>query len=271
MSRLVVITNGNYFARVILEDLFEKRVDLISGVVIVSGDYHGRTGLKALWGTGSKTDLRYMYHKVVQYACFKSLDLLQNKACFSVRCLTRKYGIPTLQVSQVNKNAVVRLIEDLGPDLIVSVSCPQKIHQKLLDLATLGGINIHSSLLPTYAGLAPYYWVLSQNERETGTSVHYMTQVFDEGNILAQETVEIEEGMSTFKLFLKLAKVGSKALLRAVDLALAQDPGMPQDLSNRSYHSLPTSESYKELRRNGFRLMRLTELFSVVASEVQDA
>jgi len=93
------------------------------------------------------------------------------------------------------------------------VSCPQRIKKDLLNLAQKAAINIHSSILPRYAGLAPYYWVLVNGEPETGVSVHYMTENFDEGNIIVQKKSVVRPGISAFNLFLKLANIGGEALL----------------------------------------------------------
>ncbi len=42
-DKLVVLTNGNLFARLILDKLFNESPDQISGVLIVTGDYKART------------------------------------------------------------------------------------------------------------------------------------------------------------------------------------------------------------------------------------
>jgi methionyl-tRNA formyltransferase len=98
-----------------------------------------------------------------------------------------------------------------------------------------------------------------------------MTQKFDEGNILVQKRLPIESGISAFKLFSSLADLGNQALSEAVDMAISGDPGRPQDLSKKSYFSHPTTESYRELRSNGFRIMRLREMWETIRKEVRNA
>ena len=136
------------------------------------------------------------------------------------------------------------------------MSCPQRISETLLSLAKRGGINIHSSLLPAYAGLAPYLWVLANGERVTGTTVHWMTHKWDQGNILVQKECPIEPGVSVFHLFEALARLGGEALVEAVELALAGAKGSQQDLSQRSYYSHPTAAACRDLKRRGYCFMR---------------
>ena len=48
-NKLVVITNGNYFSRLVLDRLFENRADQLAGVLIITGDYKKRGKLSALY------------------------------------------------------------------------------------------------------------------------------------------------------------------------------------------------------------------------------
>lgn len=269
--RLVVITNGNYFARLILEGVLDRYTSQVKQVLVITGDYKGRTGLRALWAVGRQTAAPYVAYKVLSVYAFALAQRLYPNAEFSVARQAERRGIPVAWLPAVNTDAARSLVAAAQPDLLISVSCPQLIGRKMLSLARLGGINIHSSLLPAYAGLAPYFWVLSQGERTTGTTVHYMTQKFDEGHILAQRSLAIEPQESAFHLFRRLALLGSDALLEAVDRALAGWPGAPQDLSRYSYFSHPKFSAYWALRRRGHVLMRSGELWEAIQVEATRA
>ena len=101
-----------------------------------------------------------------------------------------------------------------------------------------------------------------------GTTVHYLAPQFDSGNILCQVATDIGPQESAYALFERLARLGSEALDDAVRLALEQDAGAKQDLSNYSYFSHPTLKSYLDLRRKGHRLVRLRELLRSVRTEL---
>lgn len=271
VSRILIVTNGNYFARIILEPLLLRKRAEIAGVVLVTGDYKGRVGLRALWGVGRRTALPYTAYKVVQYLLFRAARVFAREGWFEVTDMVRLLGLRSISCVRVNDPEVIEWVRGLEPDLLVSVSCPQRIRKTFLSLPRVGSINVHSSLLPRYAGLAPYYWVLANGEQVTGVSVHYMTEQFDEGRLLVQMTLTVRPGMSAFDLFLSLARLGSHALLEAVDMALAGHAGMEQDLSMRSYFSNPTWESYLALRRKGFAIARLSEMLRTIREEVKYA
>ena len=56
----------------------------------------------------------------------------------------------------------------------------------LLAAARRGALNMHGSLLPRYRGRAPVNWAVLHGERETGATLHYMTEKPDAGDIVAQ-------------------------------------------------------------------------------------
>ena len=303
-EKIVVLTNGNYFARLILERLFLEYTEQVAGAVLVRGDYGGQTGFRSLWQVGKRTALPYTVYKVVQYLMFHIAQRWRRDVWLEVApmirdcsvaktpvypqvpahapiwlnlCMPllglpagcgiplrnraiRDLNIPFIEVARVNSQEVFECVRGWQPTLRVSVSCPQRIRTKILGLPPLGFLNIHSSLLPKYAGLAPYFWVLAENQRETGITVHYMTEQFDEGNILVQRRASIPQGISAFWLFRELALLGRDALIEAIHLALQGEKGIPQELSKRSYRSHPSWGAYRLLRRNGFAIARLSEL-----------
>jgi methionyl-tRNA formyltransferase len=195
---------------------------------------------------------------------FKLAQIRYPQKAFEVSAFAKRYQIPVTRTASIKKNEIITYISSLQPDLIVSVSCPQMIGKKILQSAVLGGINIHSSLLPKFAGLAPYYWVLAENEKETGITVHYMTLKFDQGNILAQSKTKISPRESAFALFCKLSAAGTHILHQSVEMALAQDSGEKQDLSGYSYFSNPSFKSYVQFKKNGFALFRFSELIKSI-------
>ena len=52
-------------------------------------------------------------------------------------------------------------------------------------------INIHPSLLPKYKGLNTHKRVLENNEKNTGCSVHFVTEKLDGGEIILQKKIKI--------------------------------------------------------------------------------
>jgi methionyl-tRNA formyltransferase len=238
------------------------------GILVVTGDYKGRSGIKALYELSKVTTLPYIIYKLFTVAIFTIVQFIYPKSSFTVDAEAKRYKIPIHHVVSIKSKAAIDWIELQKPDLIVSVSCPQMIGKKILSLPKLGGINIHASLLPAYAGLAPYYWVLANGLPETGITVHYMTLKFDQGNILAQKKYPVAPHSNAFKLFYELSVLGGKALFEGVEKALNGDGGTPQDLSQYSYFSNPDDSSYKRLKQNKNYIIHLADFFHVIRMEI---
>jgi len=267
--KLVIVTNGNYFARLIIKPTCLASQWEVAGIVIVSGDYYGRAKSKAFVDLTRKTALPYVGYKVFSMLLFEFMDLLYRGE-FKVLSFARQLGVPTIVSYQVNNPSVIAWISRLHPELLVSTSCPQRINKELLSIPKVAAINIHSSLLPSYAGLAPYFWVLAMGEKQTGTTVHYMSERFDEGNILIQERVDILPKESAFSLFTRLAVAGAKVLPQGIERALEGDPGIPQDHRRYSYFSHPTWEAYIKMKRNGHSLITFRDLISIRTTGAQE-
>ena len=262
-SDIIIFTNGNLFSRIILDKFIKKYHFRIAKVVIVTGDYYGNKGIKALYKFSKVTSWIYVIYKIWTILLIKLLPIGNKPIIASVEKFCDSAKVPYLSIGNINENSFFEEIKKLSPEYLVSVSCPQLIRKKWLDLVNNKGINIHSSLLPKYGGLAPYFWVLVNDERETGISVHYLVKGFDKGNVLAQEKVAIEKGESSFNLFLKLCHLGQTILVEAFEKMERDNPGTEQNLSEFTYFSHPTSSAYLKLKQKGFSLFNFKDFSKV--------
>jgi len=260
--KIVIITNGNFFSRIILSRFISDSHELIKGVLVITGDYKGRTGLRSLFALMRVTAFSYIIFKVISIFFYKFIKLAGYSSPLFVKDLIKNKNFNYFESNSVKSNKVLEWLDCIQPDLLVSVSCPQLIGQKILSLSKLGGINIHSSLLPGFAGLAPYFWALSEGCKETGITIHYLSPKFDQGNILIQRKIDILPKESAFNLFIRLAKLGNENLSDAIWKAINGEDGKKQNLESYSYYSNPSILGYRKLRKNGHVLIRLNELIS---------
>jgi len=121
-------------------------------------------------------------------------------------------------------------------DLIVSAGFGRRIPGRVIDLPTIGIINIHPSLLPAYRGRHPLNWAIINGERLTGVTIHHVSVHIDEGRIIAQRPVAISADDTILDLHGKTVTVGCALLDQVLD-AVGTDAfqGTPQDASNATY------------------------------------
>lgn len=103
------------------------------------------------------------------------------------------YKIPVHVVPNINDHNFIELCKALQLDLGVSMSYNQIIKRELRNTCRNGVINCHAGKLPFYRGRNVLNWVLINDEREFGVTVHYIDDGIDTGDIISQAVIPIEE------------------------------------------------------------------------------
>lgn len=170
--------------------------------------------------------------------------LLKNKR--SIRALTKKYNIPLKRVQDVNSIVFKEYLNKLELDLIVSFSAPSIFKEELLSIPRKGCINLHCSYLPKYSGILPSFWVLFNDEKETGVTIHFMDSHIDNGKIISQEKVKIDENISWFELIIKTKRIGGNLMLKVL-LDFDSFSTKANKVNKDSYYSWPSPKQFKEL------------------------
>lgn len=78
-------------------------------------------------------------------------------------------------------------------DIFVSMSFDQIFKPPLASLPLLKTINCHAGKLPQYRGRNILNWVLINDEKEFGITVHYIDSGIDTGDIILQRTFPIHD------------------------------------------------------------------------------
>lgn len=95
------------------------------------------------------------------------------------------------KINSQNYTAFKEAVSQLAPDLILVNSYSMILREEILAIPRLGGINIHSALLPKYRGCNPTQWAILSGELLTGVTMHEMSAGLDEGRIIDQRAVPI--------------------------------------------------------------------------------
>src|SRR3569832_2330494 len=91
--------------------------------------------------------------------------------------------------------------------------------QWVLDAPHLGCMNIHASLLPRWRGAAPIHRAVEAGDSETGVTIMQMDAGLDTGDMLLCERVPITNDDTTGSLHDKLAVLGGRLIVEALELA----------------------------------------------------
>lgn len=105
----------------------------------------------------------------------------------------KNLGVDFLPIQNVNQRASVDMLKTYAADLFVSMSFNQIIKKDVLEIPPRGFINCHAGALPFYRGRNVLNWVLINDEKEFGVTVHYIDEGIDTGDIIRQRMLPISD------------------------------------------------------------------------------
>jgi methionyl-tRNA formyltransferase len=149
-------------------------------------------------------------------------------------------------------------------DVMVVVAYGLILPQWVLDAPSLGCLNIHASLLPRWRGAAPIHRAIEAGDQETGVTIMQMDAGLDTGDMLLVQSVGIAPHDSTESLHDKLADLGGRLIVEALQLAAAGGlQAVPQPLEGISYaHKIEKREAPLDWMQSAATLERRIRAFN---------
>lgn len=160
--------------------------------------------LLALFASGSGSNAEQIARYFHQRDDVKIALILSNKSDAPVHARAKRLGIPSVTFSKdaFDKGLeVLDILRQYQIDFIVLAGFLLKVSQPLLDAYPRRIINIHPALLPLYGGKGMYgdrvhRAVVEAGEKESGITIHYVNEHYDEGDIIFQARCELLPGDS---------------------------------------------------------------------------
>jgi formyltetrahydrofolate deformylase len=111
---------------------------------------------------------------------------------------------------------LMRLVDDLGIDLVVLARYMQILSDDLCRQLSGHAINIHHSFLPSFKGAKPYHQAFERGVKLIGATAHYVTADLDEGPLIEQDVTRVDHTLSPDQLVAAGRDVEAQVLARAV-------------------------------------------------------
>ena len=125
-------------------------------------------------------------------------------------------GIPMLWLDRMDEAELAR-IAALNPELIITCGFSVILKKPLLALPSIGCINVHSSLLPAHRGPTPFTQTVLLGEETAGMTVHLTDEGIDTGDMLAQDSFEVEPQDTGLTVYRKGAAVAREMIVEVVE------------------------------------------------------
>lgn len=167
----------------------------------------------------------------------------QNAAPPPVKETALRLGLPVYQPERVRRPEAVEYLRSLAVDAMVVVGYGQIIPQVVIDLAPLGIINVHASLLPKYRGAGPIQWAIVNGETRTGVTTMRIDAGLDTGDMLLKDETDIGADENAVELGRRLAAMGAHLLVETLEgLAAGTIVPVKQDSAEATHAPLIKKE-----------------------------
>ncbi len=140
----------------------------------------------------------------------------QNPAPPPVKEAALRLGLPVFQPERIRRPEAQEFLRALSAEAMVVVGYGQIIPQSVIDLAPLGIINVHASLLPKYRGAGPIQWSIINGETRTGVTTMRIDAGLDTGDMLLKAETEIPPDENAIELGRRLAVLGADLLVETL-------------------------------------------------------
>lgn len=184
-----------------------------------------------------------------------------DRKLLSLEQLSRYTCADIVQLNAANSIDFAKL-QQSQPELMVSIRHMTILHAAAINLPTLGVINLHSGLLPSYQGVMSTFRAMANKESMVGSSLHFIEdQKIDSGAIIAQAQVAMHPNKSYFWNVLNLYCQGCQLVQDAIDRLASGDTMASNSQDGPAhYYSYPNQQDLSEFAEKGFRLFEIDDL-----------
>ncbi|MEN2414420.1 phosphoribosylglycinamide formyltransferase [Flavobacterium mesophilum] len=147
-------------------------------------------------GTNAENIIKYFSNTEIA----KVVSVFTNNASAKVIERAKNHQIPVeiFSKNELLERNVLQKVQEIDPDLIILAGFLLKFPENIIEKYPNKIINIHPALLPNYGGKGMYGMhihraIVNNKEKETGISIHYVNENYDEGAIIFQANVALTD------------------------------------------------------------------------------
>ncbi|MBI1315499.1 phosphoribosylglycinamide formyltransferase [bacterium] len=153
----------------------------------------------AIFGSGKGTNAENIIQHFSDSDVARVTLVLSNRKDAGILKRAKEHSIPGMffSIDELNNGTVLSKLKASAIDLIVLAGFLKKIPADLLSEFPNRVVNIHPALLPDYGGEGMYGMhvhraVVENEEEETGITIHFVNEDYDEGEVIFQDSVEVD-------------------------------------------------------------------------------
>lgn len=173
-------------------------------------------------GSGSNAENIALFFRKTNIASVVAIGT--NNPSAKVLERAKKLSIPAFIFTkkELFEGKALQTINKFEPDLIVLAGFLLQFPAHIIKVYEKKIINLHPALLPKYGGKGMYginvhQAVLEKKETETGITIHYVNEHYDEGEIIFQIKTNIENCITADQIAIKISDLEMEFLPRIIE------------------------------------------------------
>lgn len=153
-----------------------------------------------------------------------------------VKAAALERNLTVFQPERPNRPEAVAEIAAARPDVLVVVAYGAILKSTLLNLGSMGAINVHASLLPRHRGMSPIHRAILDGDVLTGVTTMQMDEGVDTGDMILTATTAIGADETSGQLHDRLSDIGARLLIDTLtQLENGTAPRTPQPTEGATY------------------------------------
>ena len=156
----------------------------------------------AILASGSGSNAENIYNYFAQRTDIQISIIISNKADAYVHKRAERLGIPSITMSKSelsDSETVLDVLKQFQVDFVVLAGYLLRIPDGLVKAFPNRILNIHPALLPKFGGKGMYgdrvhQAVVESGDKESGITIHYVNENYDEGAIVFQAKCPVLDG-----------------------------------------------------------------------------
>jgi methionyl-tRNA formyltransferase len=263
---IVLVTNNNLNSLLSTHAMLREYGLLVTGIVITTKLPSQKSNWIGLWDMLRTSGMRYTYYKVLMNRLLP-WRIARTGCCVSVTDYMLRLGHQpkVITCDRADDPHIMDQISALQPDLLLSAGATHKFKEPLLAIPKQAPINLHTSLLPKFAGVDPQFWALQKGEKQSGVTCHITAPKLDSGHIVHQLSMPLAEVRSVLGLVRGAWELGNEVLTDILSGQKLIEDARPQNLAERTFFRKPRKADVEALFSQGLRFYDQEDVEKTVA------
>ena len=182
----------------------------------------------AIFASGSGSNAENICNYFANHSGITVVLICTNKPDAFIVKRAKKLNLPVTFITKIELNnfdSLYKMLQNTKVDFVILAGFLLKLPTIMVEKYQNRILNIHPSLLPKYGGRGMYgdnvhKAVLENKEIESGISIHFVNQNYDEGELILQERCSISENETLDTLAAKIHQLEQKHFPIAIEKTL---------------------------------------------------